>query len=277
MYYSESGQKIARSRPCSAEQLAALAASLPLPAPFPLPLRVVRAVLAALWGTTMLVILVPFGILTLPLDRKQKMHDFFSARGAGSVLAIAGVRVHARGLEHLTHEGRYVVVANHQSIIDTLILLHVLQRRSPVRFMAKRSVFRVPILGWGMRSFGHMPVDRNSIWSSLAGLRLATATGRRWSTVFFPEGTRSRDGNMLPFKQAAFKIAGRLGLPVLPVAIRGSAHALPPGKLVPNAPATVMVEVFPPIPSGADGQDAEEVAKEARRRIEGALSEPSGA
>jgi 1-acyl-sn-glycerol-3-phosphate acyltransferase len=249
----------------------------------PYPVRAARSALAALWGTTMIALLVPFGIVTLPLDRKQRMHDFFSARGAGSILSLLGIHVEVRGVEHLSQEGRYVVVANHRSLIDTLILLHVLQRHTPIRFIAKRSVFKVPILGWGMRAFGHMAVDHKSIWSSLPGLRSAAASGRRWSTVFFPEGTRSRDGNMLPFKQAPFKIAARLGLPVLPVAIRDSAGALPPGTLVSNAPATVVVEVFPPLPLSADDADgdgdgnAAAVAERARSVIEGALSRPSSA
>lgn len=217
----------------------------------------------------MLVVLVPFGILTLRVDRKQLMHDFFSSRGAGSILALLGIRLEVRGLEHVSREGRYVVVANHQSLIDTVILLQVLQRRSPIRFVAKRSVFRVPVLGWGMRRFGHIPVDRKSLWSSVAGLRQAASAGRRWSTVFFPEGTRSRDGRLLPFKQAPFKIAGRLGLPVLPVTILGSAEALPCGKIVANGPATVVVEVHPPI---AASEDSAEIAREAVRRIESALS-----
>jgi 1-acyl-sn-glycerol-3-phosphate acyltransferase len=184
----------------------------------------------------MLTVLVPFGILTLVFDRKQRMHDYFSARGAGSILAMAGIRVEARGLEHFAEAGRCIVVANHRSSIDTLVLLHVLQRVAPIRFVAKRSLFRIPLLGWGMRRFGHMPVDGKSVWGSLPGLRMA-ASSRQSSTVFFPEGTRSRDGGMLPFRHAAFKIAGRLGLPVLPVTIAGSGDAVPCGHIVANGPA----------------------------------------
>jgi len=200
----------------------------------------------------MLVVLVPFGVLTLAFDRKQRLHDFFSSRCAGYILGCAGVRVNARGLEHLAAAGRCVVVANHRSLIDTLILLQVLQRRAPIRFVAKRSLFRVPLLGWGMRRFGHVPVDGKSIWFSVAGLRLAAGSRRPWSMVFFPEGTRSRDGRMLPFKQAPFKIASRLGLPVLPITIAGSAEALPCGQIVANGPAEVTVEVHPAIPPAAD-------------------------
>jgi 1-acyl-sn-glycerol-3-phosphate acyltransferase len=233
---------------------------------WPYVVRAVRSAAAFLWGAVMMTVLVPFGILTLALDRKQRMHDFFSARGAGSILGVAGIRVEVRGLEHYAAAGRCIVVANHRSAIDTLVLLHVLQRHAPVRFVAKRALFRVPLLGWGMRRFGHIPVDGKSIWSSLAGLRMAAGSGRQSSTVFFPEGTRSRDGIMLPFKQAPFKIACRLGLPVLPITIAGSADALPCGHMVASAPATVSVEIHPAIATRE--VDAAGVAQEARRRIE---------
>lgn len=232
-------------------------------------MRAVRSTAALLWGMAMIVVLVPFGILTLALDRRRRMHDFFSARGAGSMLAIAGVRVEARGVERFAAAGRCVVVANHRSSIDTLVLLHVLQRVAPVRFVAKRSLFRVPLLGWGMRRFGHMPVDGQSIWGSVPGLRMAAASERGASTVFFPEGTRSRDGTMLPFKPAAFKIAGRLGLPVIPVSIAGSGEAVPCDRVLANAPAVVRVEVHPAIPTR--DADPAAVARGALRAIEAGL------
>ncbi|HEY8042059.1 MAG TPA: lysophospholipid acyltransferase family protein [Polyangiaceae bacterium] len=222
----------------------------------------------------MLAVLVPFGIVTLAFDRRQRMHDFFSSRGAGSILALAGIRVEVRGLEHLAQAGRCIVVANHRSAIDTLVLLHVLQRRAPIRFVAKRSLFRLPVLGWGMRRFGHMPVDGKSIWNSLAGLRMVAATERGPSTVFFPEGTRSRDGVMLPFKPAAFKIAGRMGVPVLPITIAGSAEALPYGRMVFDAPATICVEIHAPI--ATRDVDPVEVAREARQRVEAGLASAAG-
>jgi 1-acyl-sn-glycerol-3-phosphate acyltransferase len=216
----------------------------------------------------MLVFAVPFGILTLALDRRQRMHDWVSSRGAGSILAIAGIRIEARGVERFAAAGRCIVVANHRSAIDTLVLLDVLQRVAPVRFIAKRSLFRVPILGWGMRRFGHMPVDGRSIVGSLPGLRMAATQGGA-STVFFPEGTRSRDGGMLPFKRAAFTIAARLGVPVLPVSIAGSGDAVPCNRIIANSPAVVTVAVHEPISTG--DLDSTRVAEEALRRIENGL------
>src|SRR6202022_4038214 len=114
----------------------------------------------------------------------------------------------AEGVEHVRPGERYVVVANHQSTIDVLALLVVLQGRTSLRFVAKRALFLVPILGWGMRLYGHTSVDRESVRASLEGLREARrSVGERWSTVFFPEGTRSPTGRLLPFRLGAFRIA----------------------------------------------------------------------
>src|SRR5205814_4110965 len=133
-------------------------------------------------------------------DRRQRVHDLFAILWSRGILALAGARLRVEGGEHVAREERYVVVANHQSLLDAMVVVASLQRLTPVRMVAKRSLFRVPLLGWAMRAFGHMGVDHRSLRGSSGGLQQAQrSVQHRWSTVFFPEGTRSPDGALLPF------------------------------------------------------------------------------
>src|SRR6185436_4812857 len=140
---------------------------------------------------------------------------------------------------------------NHQSLLDAMVMVATLQPLTSVRMVAKRTLFKVPLLGWAMRAFGHMAVDHKSMRGSLDGLKQAQSTvkGAR-STVFFPEGTRSPDGQMLPFHTAAFHIAARAGAQVLPVTISGSRAILPKQRLMMLAPGEISVRIHPPMPPG---------------------------
>jgi 1-acyl-sn-glycerol-3-phosphate acyltransferase len=222
-----------------------------------------------------LLVLLPFGLILFPFDRRQRIHDRLSVVWARGVLALTRVRVEAVGLEHVAPGERYVVVANHQSTIDILALLVVLQGRTPVRFVAKRALFLVPILGWSMRLYGHTSVDRTSARASLAGLREARRhVAQRWSTVFFPEGTRSADGRLLPFRHGAFRIASQARVPVLPVTIDGSGRLMPKGRYA-AAPGVACVIVHAPLaPPGTSLGALRDAAAACRDVIAEGLTEP---
>jgi 1-acyl-sn-glycerol-3-phosphate acyltransferase len=209
-------------------------------------LAALRTALAQLWAMLFLLVLLPFGFVLFPFDRRQRIHDRLSLVWARGVLALVGVRVQVEGVVHVAPGDRYVVVANHQSTLDILALLVALQGRTPLRFVAKRALFLIPILGWGMRLYGHTSVDRASVRASLSSLRKAREdVGRRWSTVFFPEGTRSADGRLLPFHHGAFRIAAQAQVAVLPVTIEGSGRLMPKGRYA-AAPGVVRVVVHAP-------------------------------
>lgn len=134
---------------------------------------------------------------------------------------LTGIRVKVTGLENIPRDRHFVLMSNHQSLVDVLILLKVL----PVRFsfIAKKQLQWVPILGWDMRLQGHFFIDRSNprlASHQLQKIKLTVQKGR--SLLFFPEGTRSPDGRLLPFKRGGFIIAQETGTPILPVCIKGA-------------------------------------------------------
>ena len=239
-------------------------------------IEIARTALAQLWAMLFLLVLLPLGLLLFPFDRKQKIHDTLSVVWARGVLGITGVRIVAEGVEHAAPGERYVVAANHQSTIDILALLVVLQGRLSLRFVAKRALFLVPILGWGMRLYGHTSVDRESVRGSLEGLREARKhVGERWSTMFFPEGTRSATGRLLPFRMGAFRIAAQAGARVLPVTIDGSGLLMPKGRYAAAPGVARLVVHAPQAPPAASSLAAlREAASACKATIESALPEP---
>jgi 1-acyl-sn-glycerol-3-phosphate acyltransferase len=230
------------------------------------------------WAAAFLAVLMPFGMLSYPFDRRQRLHDVLSVVWARGVLAIAGVRIRARAVEHAAPGERYVVVSNHQSLVDVLALLVVLQPRMPIRFAAKQSLFRLPVLGWGMRLYRHLPVDRTSVRSALGTLKAARASVKHgYSMVFFPEGTRSRTGEVGPFRPGAFRVASETGTRLLPVTIDGTMAVMPKGQFA-ASPGEVTVTVHPPMdPPGGTMADLRAATAACRERIELGLRHPEAA
>ncbi|WP_437331007.1 lysophospholipid acyltransferase family protein [Sorangium sp. So ce381] len=238
------------------------------------PVEVVRTALAHAWAMLFLVVLLPVGLLCFPFDPRQRMHDRLSVVWARGALWLVGVRVEAEGVEHARPGERYVIAANHQSTLDILALLVVLQGRTPLRFLAKRALFRVPVLGWGMRLYGHTPVDRRRARGALADLGEARRNVmQRWSTVFFPEGTRSSTGRLLPFRLGAFRTASAAGARVLPVTIDGAGALQPKGRYA-AAPGVVRVVVHPPLDApGASAEALHASMQACRSAVASALPE----
>lgn len=192
------------------------------------PVQILRTVLATSWAMLSLVVFIPLALLALPVDRRQRVHDACSILWARGILALVGARLVVRGAEHVSRDEHYIIVANHQSMLDAMAMVAALQPLTSVRMVARRGAFRIPLMGWGMRLFGHISVDPRSMRASLAGLQQAQqSVARRWSTVFFPEGTRSEDGKVRPFHNSAFHIASRAGVRVLPVTLSGSFDMMP--------------------------------------------------
>ncbi|MBX6423973.1 1-acyl-sn-glycerol-3-phosphate acyltransferase [Thermosulfurimonas sp. F29] len=191
------------------------------------------------------------------------------------VLRISGVRIEVEGLERLDPEKRYVFFANHRSQMDIPVLEEVL-RPFEIRFLAKRNLFRIPFFGWGLSALGYIPVERED---PREGLRSLIACAERvragYSVVVFPEGTRSADGRLLPFKTAGFLIPIRAGVPAVPVAILGTEKILPKGKLIVR-PGRVRVIIGEPIPTqGLSSRDKEKLARKVRNFVEGFIP-PAG-
>lgn len=136
----------------------------------------------------------------------------------------------------------YVIVSNHQSNFD--IMSSLLSVPVPGRFMAKKELYRIPILGSAMKATGMVKVDRSqhgaSVHAQLTEAATANTEAAR-SVIVYPEGTRSRDGNLMAFKRGAFAIAVAGELPILPVTISGSHAAWPPGGMLRGGPIVARV------------------------------------
>jgi 1-acyl-sn-glycerol-3-phosphate acyltransferase len=191
-------------------------------------------------------------------------------------LSVSGTHLTVVGPDNIRPGASYVVVANHQSTLD--IMACFLAVPLPIRYLAKRELFRIPILAQGMRSVGIIEVDRSARSAIHRQVNEQSqqliAKGR--SLIIYPEGTRPRDGALYPFKKGAFTMAIASQLPVLPVSIHGTYEAWEPGTLwVRGGQVTVVVDE--PIPTtGMTQQDANELTKKAYEVIANRVAEMGG-
>jgi 1-acyl-sn-glycerol-3-phosphate acyltransferase len=118
----------------------------------------------------------------------------------------------------------YVMVSNHQSFVDMLLISHL---KIEMKWLSKKSIFNIPLVGWMMKMSGDIPLVRGNRTSGSAALDLCKVwLKRKMSVMIFPEGTRSADGEMREFKDGAFRLAIETGTPILPLAVHGTRSAL---------------------------------------------------
>jgi 1-acyl-sn-glycerol-3-phosphate acyltransferase len=213
-------------------------------------------------------------LVTWPFDRNRVV--------AGRLLRLCGALVsRSFPLWRIRIDGRwprgagaYVVVANHQSILDILVLSNIPHE---MKWVAKRSLFSIPWVGWCFTMSGDIPVDRGDSGSAMAVLvRSRRYLARGMSVMMFPEGTRSRDGKLLPFKSGAFKLAVEAGVPVLPIAVSGTAQGMPKGSPWVR-PTRIHVQILEPVLLEEAGGDVARLRDAVRARIAAALSSPGNA
>jgi 1-acyl-sn-glycerol-3-phosphate acyltransferase len=165
-----------------------------------------------------------FGVISLfsAGERMMKMARLW----ARSLLGIARVQVTVEGLEKLTPGASYVFASNHLSYMDTPVILANIP--ADFRFMAKDGLFKIPLLGTHLGQAGHIPVPRHDPRAAVKTMTLAADTirARNISILIFPEGGRSHDGVLQPFKDGAAYIAIKAGVPVVPLAISGTRAVL---------------------------------------------------
>jgi 1-acyl-sn-glycerol-3-phosphate acyltransferase len=183
---------------------------------------------------------VPLIVLaTILLGTISLAGSFFDSRGRFQhrcarlwgrlLLAVAGVRLEVRGLEAFRASGPRILCANHQSDMDIPVLLAALPFE--LRFTAKKSLFRLPFLGWHLRRAGHVRIDRENPRAALRALDGTVPRIREGlPVVVFPEGKISQDGRMGEFRRGAFLLAERSGADLVPVTIRGTRGILAPGS-----------------------------------------------
>jgi 1-acyl-sn-glycerol-3-phosphate acyltransferase len=221
-------------------------------------------------------------LVTAPFDRRRVVLHLYSCAWA-SFYIVANPLWSERfsGRERLPWKGAAVLVANHLSILDILVLYGLFR---PFKWVSKAEMFKVPVVGWNMWLNDYVSLqrgDRESIRRMMDHCRAHLARGT--PVLIFPEGTRSRDGRLQAFKDGAFRLAIEAGCPVIPIAVSGTAEALPKHGLVIRQRMRADVRVLPALrPEDHPSTDA--LREAARAAIAAALpaasrpadAEPSG-
>lgn len=216
--------------------------------------------------------LVAFLVL-FPFDRDRKnLHPFVSFWAKMILVACPLMRVHFEGIHHLERGATYVLVANHQSIADIIAVLHL---DHPFKFIAKRELFWIPFLGWALSLAGYIPLIRGNSKSGKEAIQEASGYLKRGvSVLLFPEGTRSRDGEIQSFKLGAFKLAADLEIPIVPIVIHGTRDLLPKGKRLLARRVEVTVKIGTPrLPHGKGASSIETFCESMRSEMITSLSE----
>ena len=162
-------------------------------------------------------------------NRRGGVYDWAGTDWARDVLRAARTPVIAAGLEHIPRDQPVIYASNHSSMFDIWALFAALP--GSVRFVAKRQLFKIPLLGRAMLAAGHIPIDRAGGKKAFEAYDEAARTIQRGtsSIVVFPEGTRSRTGELLPFKNAPFGLAIAAQVPIVPVYVHHTFEILPKG------------------------------------------------
>lgn len=175
-------------------------------------------------------------------------------RWSRAIVKNAKIELDVRGREHLERGRTYLVMSNHQSLYDVPVIFQVIGPN--VRMVAKKELFRVPIFGPALHEGGFISIDRENRMSAIASLAEAKELFESGTHVWIsPEGTRSRSGQLLPFKKGGFVLAIETGAAILPISLRGTRDALTAKGLRSVPGARVTVTIHPPIdPNKYDGE-----------------------
>jgi 1-acyl-sn-glycerol-3-phosphate acyltransferase len=206
-------------------------------------------------------------VVTFPFDRRLAILHTFSCFWASLYTwcnPLWSVRI--EGKEHIERRTAYVMVCNHQSLADILVLFRLFVH---FKWVSKSENFRIPFVGWNMTLNRYIKIERGSLRGNLSMMRGAEAALKGGSSVMiFPEGTRSPDGALREFKGGAFELAFRSGRPILPIVVHGTAAALPKRGFILRGKRAIRIRVLEPIsPPWAPGTDAETLRRTAHGRI----------
>lgn len=205
--------------------------------------------------------------LTFPFDPQRKLLHRQCFWWSSAIIGLNPFwKVSVKGLEHIDPKRTYVIVANHQSLADIVVLY---QLRAQFKWVAKESLFSIPFLGWCLGLCKHISLKRKNQGSIRDVYREAIAYIRSgMSVLFFPEGTRSETEDMNPFQSGAFKLAISEKVPILPVAIRGTRNAIPKGDWVMKSTVFCDLTVLEPVETASlHHSGVSELSESVRSRI----------
>jgi len=206
-------------------------------------------------------------VILYPFDRKGEKVNKIGRFWAIVHLKACGIKVSLEGLENIS-EPPYIFMCNHQSVLDIFTLLSSL--RLPFKWIAKKELFVVPFLGWALKSGRNISLDRKNPRKALKAMSEAARKIRDgMNVIIFPEGTWSKDGNLLPFKKGGFSLALRTGVPIIPVGIKGTGELQPEGCFIPREKGLIYVKIGEPVYTKKEGHSAKtQLMLEVRSRIE---------
>lgn len=192
-------------------------------------------------------------IFTALFDKKRRIMHYNASLWSSLALFLSPIfKVKLTGREYLDRSKGHVVVMNHQSLLDILLSFRLFY---PVKMIGKKILALVPIVGWNLFLSGHIMVDRKNRKSQFAAIRrMEDILQSGDSLLIYPEGTRTRDGEIAEFKKGGFRSATSTGTSILPVVLDGAYQALPKGRIIVDKAYILTLTVLPPIEveKGAD-------------------------
>lgn len=208
-----------------------------------------------------------FVIVLYPFDKKRKVAHAQCYWWSDILVRVNPAwRVDASGLENIDKNKAYVIVVNHQSLVDIVVLYQI---KSQFKWVAKESLFKIPVLGWCMSLARHIKLERGD-FSSIKKVYREAAEWLRvgMSVLFFPEGTRSETGEIGEFQNGAFKLAIKEKKPVLPILVTGTRDAIPKGGRQFSNKILCTIRVFPPVETaGLRLEDFDRLKNEIRSKL----------
>ena len=207
----------------------------------------IQTVFVIFWNVLATLFFCILVIIVSLLDNRGELPHKFARLWARSVLFASRVNVTVKNNSKIDPAEPYIYMCNHQSNFDIPVLLAYL----PVQFkwLAKAELFRIPVFGYAMKRAGYISIDRSNLTSAILSFkRAARIISRGVSVIIFPEGTRSLDGEIGPFKKGGFILAVESGVPIVPVIIHGTWPIMPKNRLFIN-PGNVVLEIGTPIES----------------------------
>jgi len=230
------------------------------------------------WFSTVVIVIIGTPIVALiyavtrPFDAGR-----YAAGRAFRLVAVTTLKLNpfwhfgTRGVAPADPRRPYVVVANHESYADVFLI-----SKFPweMKWLSKDTMFRIPFMGWMMQMAGDIELTRGNRDSAVQALaQCRDRLEKRVSVMIFPEGTRSRDGAMLPFKEGAFRLAIKERVPILPIAVAGTRHAMAKGSFRFRRARALAVVLEPVSTEGLTLKDAARLREDVRQRIDAARRE----
>jgi 1-acyl-sn-glycerol-3-phosphate acyltransferase len=232
----------------------------------------IRSVLTYVVVSLYVLIVAPPGMLISAFSGAKAHLYVLGHFGVQMGLVLSGIRVRVAGREHVPRGRAAVYCSNHQSNVDPPVLFHTVHPRMHILYKAELEV--IPVLVRAFRYGGFIPVDRRNKEAAMRSIEAGAASIRAGNSfLIFPEGTRSKTAELLPFKKGGFIMAIKGGAPIVPIAVQGGRDSMRKGSWL-IRPVTVSVRIGAPIESAGYSIDERDgLIAETRTRIQALLSE----